>query len=91
MLIGQEQRKTTDGLVITKSHYDLSNVMVANKELRHEIQDGFTKTREMRHIARIPDFMADDPLVSAALSGDRVSMRLMFAKYPWMKTCDGGV
>jgi hypothetical protein len=91
MLVGQEARKTTEGLVITKNHYDLSNVMVANKELKHEIQDGFTESREMRHIARIPDFMSDDPLVSAALQGDRTCMKLMFAKYPFLKVCEGGV
>lgn len=91
MLVGQEYIQKPDGLIVTRSHYDLSSVMVANKELRHEIGNGITKEREMRHIARIPDFMEDDPLITVALQGDKVCRRLMFAKYPFLKVCDGDV
>lgn len=92
MLLGQEQRRTADGLVVTRSYHSFDHVMEANKELNNEIRDGFTKSREMRHMARIPAELVDiDPLVAAAVEGDKVCMRLAMAKYPWIKVCDGRI
>lgn len=92
MLLGQEQIKTADGLIKTRSYYNFDHVAKANHNLKKEIGDGFTKTREMRHEARIPAELADvDPLVAQALQGDNVCLRLAMAKYPFIKVCEGGV
>jgi hypothetical protein len=92
MLIGQEQIKTADGLVKTRSYYNFDHVAEANHELKKEIGDGFTKSREMRHMARIPAELCDvDPLVKAAAEGDRVCLRLAIAKYPFLKVCNGNI
>jgi hypothetical protein len=72
--------------------FDATGTIVGNNELRKEIGDGFTKEREMRHIMRIPVYLSDcDPLVAAALKGDKVCRRLAIAKYPFIKVCDGNV
>jgi hypothetical protein len=92
MLLGQEERKTADGLVVTRSYYNFDHVKEANHELKKEIGKGFTDGREMRHIARIPVELADvDPLVASALEGDRTCMRLAMAKYNFIKVCDGNI
>jgi hypothetical protein len=92
MLLGQEQRRTADGLIVTRNYYNFDHVAEANHELKKEIGKGFTEGKEMRHIARIPAELADvDPLVDHALQGDRVCMRLAMAKYNFIKVCDGGV
>lgn len=92
MLLGQEQRRTADGLVITRSYHNFDHVAEANHQLKKEIGDGFTKSREMRHKARIPAELVEvDPLVSAAVQGDKICMRLAMAKYPFIKVCDGNV
>lgn len=92
MLIGEEYIQLPDGLMVTRSYYNFDHVMAANKELNNEIRDGFSKSREMRHKARIPAELVDiDPLVEQAVQGDKVCMRLAMAKYPWIKVCDGRV
>lgn len=92
MLIGQEELKHKNGDIFTRSYYDFRHVAQANHELKKEIGDGFTKTREMRHKARIPADLVDvDPLVKAAVEGDKLCMRLAMAKYPFIKVCSGGV
>ncbi|WP_094603459.1 hypothetical protein SPSIL_015160 [Sporomusa silvacetica DSM 10669] len=92
MLLEQDYIQRPDGLVVTRSYHNFDHVAEANHELKKEIGDGFTKSREMRHTARIPAELVDvDPLVAAAVAGDKVCMRLAMAKYPYIKVCTGGV
>jgi hypothetical protein len=92
MLLGQEYIQKPNGLIVTRSYYNFNEVWKQNHELRKEMGDGFSKEREMRHKFAIPAELADvDPLVAAALEGDRVCQRLMAAKYPQTKVCDGNI
>jgi len=92
MLVGQEELKKKNGDLYTRSYYNFDHVAEANKELKNEIGNGITKEKEMRHVARIPAELADcDPLVKAALEGDQVCLRLMLAKYPYLRVCTGNL
>jgi len=92
MLLGQEALRKKNGDLFTRSWYNFDHVSEANKELKYEIGDGMTKSREMRHVARIPAELADcDPLVKAALEGDKTCLRLTLAKYPFLKVCSGNI
>lgn len=92
MLIGEELLKHSNGDVFTRSYYNFDHVAKANHDLKKEIGDGFTKSREMRHEARIPAELVDiDPLVKAAVEGDSLCLRLAIAKYPFIRVCEGNV
>ena len=92
MLLGQEQRRTSDGLVVTRSYHNFDHVWKANHELKKEIGDGFTEKREMRHILRLPAELEDvDPIVKYAMQGDKTCQRLMVAKYAATKVCTGNI
>lgn len=94
MLVGQELLKHSNGDVFTRNYYDFGHVAKANHNLKKEIGNGFTDTREMRHETRIPAEMDDInafPLIYHGLRGDETSMRLAIAKYPFIKVCDGNI
>lgn len=92
MLRGVETIKLSSGEVIIRRHVNFDQEFKENHELKKEKGKGFSKSREMRHIARIPAELVDlDPLVGEALRGDRVCMRLAMAKYPAIKICEGNV
>jgi transposase len=92
MLRRVETIKLPSGEIIIRRHVNFDREFQENHELKKEKGKGFSKSRELRHIARIPLELEEiDPLVAAALRGDRVCMRLAMARYPGIKICEGGV
>jgi hypothetical protein len=92
MLLGQEYIQRPDGLVVTRSYHNFNDVWKQNNELNKVIGKGMSEGKEMRHKFAIPAELADcDPIVAAALEGDKVCQRLMVARYPQVKVCDGNI
>jgi len=93
--VGSEILNQSNGDMKIRRHYDFTPEFQHSHELKQEYANGnggMSQTRELRHVARIPVELADvDPLVAAALRGDKVCLRLAMAKYPAIKTCTGGV
>lgn len=61
---------------------------------RNEIGKGFTQTKEMRHVVRIPNWLRGvDPAVDEYCKhpNDKFLKTIVLARYPKLKVCEGGI
>lgn len=94
MLTSEYVEELPNGNIKLHRTFNFDNEIKDLDERRKDIGKGFSQTKELRHTMRIPnELRVIDPLVDEFCKhpNDKVLKRLVLAKYPKLKVCDGGI